>query len=205
MTAAEKKKKEAGVPVTVTVTDENVFSSFDDYEPTVTMSAFVYWILPVLAIVLSTRFLVDPYAASGWGIGAMDPFYDPSIPNPVPIRPAKAQAPVVAPTTPAMSPTPMRPKKKHEPLPTFVLDKPTSYQDAVKAIRSRRLNWDNTDSSSMVDTTDSTTADPVVPEQRHSTRGASSDPVRSQVMGNIDALREAYKVCSSTICFYFVT
>jgi hypothetical protein len=216
---AEKKKE--GVPVTVIVTDENVFSSFDDYEPSVTVSVFVYWILPVLAIAFMSRFLVDPHAASGLGIGRDAPIPNKHHHKPVvKVQTTKAQAPPVSPvpTTPTISATPVRPKKKEEPLPTFVADKPTSYIEAVKAIRSRRLNWDDTDSSSMATssttasgdsnhkptpagTTTATSAPRTTSSTTKAPRGASTDPMRNQLRGKIDGLRDVYKVCMHLLLY----
>lgn len=185
----------------VEVTDANVFSSFDDYEPSVTGAVFVYWILPVLAIAFLTRFLVDPYAASGLGIGA--------IPDETQIPPKQTihskpqgQPPTTVPTTPSVAPTPQRPKRKETPLPTLVLEKPTSYIEAVQGITRRRLNWEETDSSTMGDYAKAkpdkpksasaaarSKADPEKP-----VRGASSDPVRNQRLARIDDLRQSHEV-----------
>ena len=201
---SDKQEEKRDVPITVTVTDENAFSSsFDDYEPSVTLSVFVYWILPVLVISFASRFLVDPYAGSGFGIGEDNPDLNPRPPVPVPVP--VPQPPTSVPTTPVISPSPVRPKKKDVALPPYVADKPSSYIEVVKAIGRRRLKWEDTDASAMdgYGTDDSVFETDGREEIRHETpqtpppRGASSDPVRNKILEDIEERRNAYKVCRS--------
>ena len=204
---SDKKKKKR----TVEVTDENVFSSFDDYEPSVTWSVFVYWILPVLAIAFMSRFLVDPHAASGWRIGE-DPERTKSPHKPVITTTAtQSQPPTTVPTTPTIAPTPQRPKRKVTPVPTLVAEKPSSYIQAVQGISRRRLNWEETDASAMGDyssakndrpkSATTTSSSNTIKQKPRSViedpvRGASSDPVRNQLLANIDELRDIHVVSS---------
>ena len=193
----DKQKKKRSVEVS----DENVFSSFDDYEPSVTWAVFVYWILPVLLIGFLSRFLVDPHATSGLGIGQ-----DPDEIK-VPVRPAiqpTPKPPTTVPTTPNIAPTPQRPKRKPTPIPTLVAEKPSSYIEAVQGITRRRLNWEETDSSAMG--AYAATAKPDKPKASRQEkpkespekpiRGASSDPVRNQLLSKIDELRGIHGVGS---------
>mmetsp|Transcript_58511 Transcript_58511/g.119029 ORF Transcript_58511/g.119029 Transcript_58511/m.119029 type:complete len:100 (-) Transcript_58511:2130-2429(-) len=61
-------------------TDESVVpSSFDDYEPSVTSAVLVYWILPIVVLVFSSRFMADPFALAGIGIGELP--YNPRVPK----------------------------------------------------------------------------------------------------------------------------
>ncbi len=207
----DKKKKKKSVEVT----DENVFSSFDDYEPSVTWAVFLYWILPVLVIACTSRFLVDPHAASGIGLAnePQDPprrQREPLVQKPPTTLPTTApSATTTTPTatTPTMQPTPERPKKKSSPVPTLVAEKPSSYIEAVQAIGRRRLDWDETDSSAMGAYASSTTTENNNKEAPKATtasskpkpserpvRGASSDPVRNQLLAKIDELRDIHEV-----------
>ncbi len=198
MVDQQKKKR------SVEVTDENVFSSFDDYEPSVTWSVFVFWILPILAIACMSRFLVDPHAAIGFGLGKE---VDETPHKPV-IKPQPPSTVPTAPTTPTIQPTPQRPKKKSTPVPTLAADKPSSYIEAVQAIDRRRLNWEETDASAMgayasaatdkpkASTTTSSTSTKPKARPDKPIRGASSDPVRSQLLARIDELRDIHEVCS---------
>ena len=197
--SGKKKTVPANVTVAVAVSDENVIS-FDDYEPSVTLSVFVYWILPILVISGMSRFLVDPLATTGLGLN--------DIPDPdlVPGQPPIIK-PIPQPTV--MSPTPVPPPKKPVPLPLHVVDKPTSYKDAIKAISRRRLDWEKTDASTMTgygdegdsssdftaETTDSPPPKAQPPNKQHSGYGASTDPVRNMKMAKIDELRDAHQVC----------
>lgn len=175
----------------VEVTDANVSSSFDDYEPSVTWAVFVYWILPVLVIAFATRFLVDPHAASGLGIGPIPD--ETKIPPKQTIDPIQAQPPTTVPTTPSIAPTPQRPKRKATPVPTLVMEKPTSYIEAVQGITRRRLNWEETDSSAMGDyRPEKSKSSSAAPEKP--VRGASSDPVRNRRLEQIDELRKIHEV-----------
>mmetsp|Transcript_2786 Transcript_2786/g.7652 ORF Transcript_2786/g.7652 Transcript_2786/m.7652 type:complete len:709 (-) Transcript_2786:299-2425(-) len=125
-------------------------------------------------------------------------------------------------TMPVVSPTPVRPKRKDTPVPFHVADKPSSYVEAYKAINRRRLNWEDTDSSSMdgygygggggdspSETTDvrKTTATAAEEASNHHhnhhhrapPRGASADPMRNQILGRIDELRKAHQMDPSDL------
>eukprot|EP00531_Pseudo-nitzschia_arenysensis_P009473 CAMPEP_0116146158 /NCGR_PEP_ID=MMETSP0329-20121206/17012_1 /TAXON_ID=697910 /ORGANISM="Pseudo-nitzschia arenysensis, Strain B593" /LENGTH=769 /DNA_ID=CAMNT_0003641881 /DNA_START=115 /DNA_END=2421 /DNA_ORIENTATION=+ len=206
----DKKKKKRSVEVT----DENVFSSFDDYEPSVTWAVFLYWILPVLVIACTSRFLVDPHAASGIGLAkepqdALRQQQQQQQHQQV----IKTQPPSTMPTAPTATPTiqstPERPKKKTTPVPTLVAEKPSSYIEAVQGISRRRLNWDETDSSAMggytttdhrekpkstTTTTSTASSSSNKPKNRDKpVRGASSDPIRNQLLAKIDELRDIHE------------
>ena len=193
----KKKEKER------TVTDEKILSSFDDYEPSVTLSVFLYWILPILLITCTSRFLVDPEAKSGLWIG------DNAVKNSG--KPGTmTQPPSSVPTKPTIAPKPQKPKRKPTPVPTLVLEKPTAYIEAVQAIARRRLNWEETDSSTMEnygsDDTEETRKE-AQSEPEQPSRGPSTDPVRKQIFEKIDSLRDAHKVrcCSPKSKGFFVS
>jgi hypothetical protein len=208
-----------------TVTDDDV-PPLDDYEPSVTWSVFVYWILPVLVIACMTRFAADPDAAVGLGIGRK-PIDGSRIPTPTPPVINNAKPPSSYPTSAenihTLSPTPQRPKKKLTPVPALIADKPSSYIDTVQAINNRRLDWeksDTDDSGSQSTTTystttssDNTNSDGATVENKNSNsnsnnnnkesnrmerppRGPSSDPVRTQLREKIDDLRSEHEVCN---------
>jgi hypothetical protein len=110
----------------------------------------------------------------------------------------------------------------------LIADKPTNYIEVVQAIKRRRLDWENTDADPM--TTHSNDGGGASPQYGNSRdddyddsslvtnkesneekksqmkeppRGASSDPVRNQMLQRIDQLRVDYEVsllhCSSKI------
>jgi len=133
----------------------------DAFEPpSVTMSLFLYWILPVLVIACMTRFVVDPDAAHGIGMGTGE-LEQYGIKPGIPVQQEQQMHPTQSSQAPSHLPTtntptnsfsqtkPERPKRKPTPVPTLVARKPTSYQEAVKAIYRRRLDWDNVDASPM--------------------------------------------------------
>ncbi|VEU40433.1 unnamed protein product [Pseudo-nitzschia multistriata] len=123
--------------------------------PSVTLSVFLYWVLPVLVIACSTRFLVDPGAAAGLGLGGGSPPVVPAPPTGSPEAASPLPSPLPAPpsslpTVPSLSPSSVeKPKRKQTPVPTLVAEKPTAYADAVRAIARRRLDWSNVDSNPM--------------------------------------------------------
>ena len=231
----EEKKKTRAVNSNTVVTDEDVLpsSSFIDdyYEPSVTLSVFVYWILPILVIAFMTRFVVDPDAAIGIGIGGSS---SSSSRIPVIDKPTATatQPPSSLPTTtntyantntemPTLSPTPKRPKRKPTPVPTLVAEKPSSYIEAMQAINRRRLVWEDTDTDDMSGgsgsgsksaassstSTNNNNKNNKANKNKQSAperppRGASTDPVRTQLREKIDELREDHEVCIIIIIGY---
>ena len=116
------------------------------------------------------------------------------------------------PTMPAKMPTippSSRPsKKKPTPVPMYFVDKPSSYIDAVQAINKRRLDWDNTDSSSLLSNNESPDTDNTMPNaatsgKTENMRSPSSDPIRSQLRDRIDELRNDHVVRSFRFFFSF--
>ncbi|KAG7365207.1 sulfotransferase [Nitzschia inconspicua] len=166
------------------------------YQPSVTVSIFITWILPVLVIALLTRFAVDPEAT----------FVNPSKSSSRPITIDFSQKPVdvVAPA-PSAQPTTtttktddqpalavQRPKKKNAPPPTLIADKPTGYIEIVQAIQRRRLDFETTDTGPMEGHVIKEEAKEK-PKVQEPPRGASSDPVRNQLKATIDELRREHQ------------
>jgi len=171
-----------------------------------------------------TRFVVDPDAAIGIGIGGGGSS------SRIPVIDDKPTATVTQPPsslptttnndantkteTPSFSPTPERPKRAPTPVPTLVANKPTSYVKAMQAIYRRRLVWENTDTDDMGGGSDSDSgSDSSKPAASTSTstndnaperppRGASTDPVRTQLREKIDELREDHEVCMYYYYYY---
>lgn len=160
----------------------------DDYsdEYQVTWPIFVYWILPVLIISMFTRFVCDPEAASGLRFGQVDEHNDISTKT---STASSATSPSIMPT---VSPSPQRPKRKPTPVPTMVENKPTQYIDVVQKIKRRRLDWDSTDSSSMLVKKDESTKSSSFENASKSQgqqRGPSTDPTRAALLDKIETLR----------------
>jgi tetratricopeptide (TPR) repeat protein len=160
-------------------TDED--SAGSQYSPSVTWAIFITWILPVLLLATVTRFAVDPDGASLRLVGAKKG-----------VRPIHLQAPAPAPVpTPSLE-KPKRPKRQETPVPTLIANKPSGYVEVVQAIEKRRLNWETTDADPMKgfvkkEQTPKQDMSPPPP------RGASSDPVRQQLLESIDQRRREHE------------
>jgi hypothetical protein len=216
--AEEEKSRSA--PTTVYVTDEDVIR----YEPSVTLSIFVCWILPVLVIAVMTRFAVDREATFNFPPSrpiAVDLSKNNNDRHPAPAPSAQPQPQQQQSEKP--KPTAKRPKKKEEPPPTLIADKPTGYIEVVQAIKRRRLDWESTDADPIVTFSDddaggalgysaseheddassssyssfsseSSSSNERRAKMKEPPRGASSDPVRMQHLEKIDHLRSEHKV-----------
>jgi hypothetical protein len=94
------------------------------HEPSVTLSLFIYWILPVLVLAILSRYTQDT------GLPVKPPLSTPLTLN------------LETQDTPAPIPRPAPAKKKVvTDMPTLWKNKPTSYQEAVQKIANRRLDW----------------------------------------------------------------
>jgi hypothetical protein len=92
-------------------------------QPSVSISVFVCWIVPVLLVATLTRFAVHT------GPAFRPP---PSRPVPLNLYDAKAKSPAsnVSPTNvPTKSPRDNKPRKAPVEMPTVLADKPTGYQE----------------------------------------------------------------------------
>jgi hypothetical protein len=103
--------------------DEPAPTTISSYEPSVTLSLFVYWILPVLVLAILSRYTQDT------GLPVTPPLSRPLTLN------------LETQDTPAPTPRPAPAKKKVTDMPTLWKNKPTSYQEAVQKIANRRLDW----------------------------------------------------------------
>jgi hypothetical protein len=201
-----------------TVTDED--DDFLPYEPSVSTSVFVTWILPVLLIAIFTRFAVDKDVMASMTTLRHLP------PRPVNIDLNSDPAPTSLSSLPSSSinlATTTKKKKKNKaptPVPTLIADKPSSYIETVQAISRRRLDWEATDKGAVNPPSATTTikdsgkpptessnsssssgSSNAKPAMKEPARGASSDPVRVQVKEKIDRLRVESQVSQT----YFVT
>jgi tetratricopeptide (TPR) repeat protein len=202
----------------IVVSDEQVVIV---YQPSVTYSIFICWILPVLIIAIMTRFTIDPEATF------INPSKSSSRPITIDFTNNKQQsptAPSVQPISSASMEQPQeqpflstkRPKKKDLPPPSYIADKPTNYIEVVQAIARRRLDFETADTNPMdghVDRDDEKKeggGGTVVSENIHiinnnnnnnnnkpkvqdPPRGASSDPVRNQLRDKINDLRRNHQ------------
>jgi hypothetical protein len=201
-----------------TVTDED---GLHHYEPSVTISVFVTWILPVLLIAILTRFAVDKDAM------------DATLLRPPPPKPIQIDLSSSGPPHPSSSSSAKkrekkknRPSKVPTPVPTLVADKPSGYIEVVQEIRRRRLDWGATDTGSSShrpsaspsqnaaggeatheqtphakksETSAGARSGGVKPKRREPSRGASSDPVRLQLRGRIDQMRMESQVSQAPV------
>ncbi len=181
-----------------TVTDEDVLQ----YEPSVTISVFVTWIIPVLLIAILTRFAVDK--------DAMTTTLRPPPPRPLQINlnsesSTASQSSLTS--SSGQKKKKNKPNKAPTPVPTLIADKPSRYIEVVQAISRRRLDWEATDTGShQPSPAPSLTAKGVQPSEtdrgtspssdsktkpkmKEPARGASSDPVRIRFRERIDQLR----------------
>jgi tetratricopeptide (TPR) repeat protein len=226
----ETKREDDPPPKTVVyVSDDDVIR----YEPSVTLSVFICWILPVLVIAVMTRFAVDREATFNFSSSRPvtldltnskhnnNPVSAPSTQPQQQQQQQQQQQPPSIPATEVPKPTMKRPKKKEEPPPTLIADKPTNYIEVVQAIKRRRLAWENTDVDPNLephdtqqnnnvdegaspgaygggaatvehDTATTTTTTESKRKMKDPPRGASSDPVRVQLLENIDEMRSQH-------------
>lgn len=179
---------------------EKVPSSIEEpyRQPTVSMSVFVFWIVPVIVIAALSRFVVDT--------SPLAPVAPPSMPANLIGDDADNKS-----TRP--TPTPGKPKRKTgkpTELPSAFADKPTSYLEIVKRIKSLRVDFDDEETDTTeayrkqeVDQAppDRATSSRPSEEKDRSNRKSSSanprrdaDPVRVELFKKIETLREALKV-----------
>lgn len=175
-----------------TVTDDDVLP----YEPSVTISVFVTWILPVLLIAILTRFAVDK-DAMGTALGR-----PPSRPVQINLNSDPSARQSSLPLASSKREKKSRPNKAPTPPPTLIAGKPSSYIEVVQSIGRRRMDWEGTDTSSHPP---SVTPSPTTGQQNAQTaeatysskkpkmsepaRGASSDPVRMKLRERIEQSR----------------
>ena len=177
-----------------------------DSDPTdsnsVTLSVGVFWILPMLCIAILSRFAVD----------TGPPFVpNPSRPVSLSFDGAEQATRPTPRTVETSSPTsvPSSEVSKDKISSLFLSNKPFSYQEVVKAIARRRLDWTTVSVSqvtphpkereSVSKTPQHTSAggNEQQQQQQHSStpaRGASSDPARLELLRQISQFREDYQV-----------
>lgn len=206
-----------------TVTDEDDFLT---YEPSVTVSVFVTWILPALLIAIFTRFAVDKDAMTSTTTLRPPP------PRPVQINlnsDSSSTSPSSLPSSSDQATKKKKKKKAPAPVPTLIADKPSIYIETVQAIGRRRLDWGATDTGPVGPPSTSTTTKENVkppsdtskttppptdsttttnngintkPAMKEPARGASSDPVRVKFREKIDQLRGESQVSQTCLSLF---
>jgi hypothetical protein len=151
-----------------------------------TISFFVYWILPLLVLAACSRYGVD----TSVGHLPTDP-HIPMPPRPNKPRPANPVSPPAAPTT----------VDRTWAVPTQSW--PTAYRTTVDRIAQRRSQWTHgppqqeptqTTSTSTSTTTVSSSSSTATNDRSPSTStGAASDPRKQQVLEKLEQLRRAYE------------
>ena len=183
--------------------------------PSLTIAVFVCWIVPVLLIAILTRFRVDDDGSSSSAFPAKHS-------KPVALNINMAQnshmddnnnnnksSPPIPAASKTSQPSKYSSNKAPTEMPTILKNKPTGYQEVVKEIEKRRLDWTSTSSGTMggykaqqqqeqkpKSTTAPTTATKTQgppPQKTQQSRGASSDPVRMQLADQINELRKDFK------------
>ena len=196
------------------------------YEPSISFAVFLTWVLPVLVIAGLTRFAVDKEAEFvGLGMGrrgrgGSTPITVDLSKEDKPTTTLSSSVPTSPPATIPSTSTPKRRGAEPSSLPTYLSNKPTGYADVVQAISRRRLDWSTTDSSTVGGNPSSSSARPPTssptkpspsmsdsslssssskPTPKEPPRGASSDPVRTEMMEKIGRLRQEYEADTSDL------
>lgn len=166
----------------------------------VPLSVGIFWILPMLCIAILTRFAVDT-----------GPAFLPHQSRPVSLSfdggeqaaPKKAAAPPIVDETSSSKSSPHTSPDGSSS--AFLSNKPFSYQEVVKTIERRRLDFSSTYIPPSVKAKEKTRREER-PQQSNSeakeaqkatptpARGASSDPARLELLRQIDQFRQEYQV-----------
>ena len=158
-----------------------------DGDPSMSLALFIYWVLPVLLFAMVSRFFVDT-----------------SIPT-IPIDVVKKK-PLHVPRSEQQRPPQaqeVKPKTKPAPTPAAVSSlskQPTSYQDIVEVITSRRRKSFQTrrgDAMGVQSVTDSPSSSdkpsPQPTKVKETKTGSSADPHRKKIIEQIYSLKQSYE------------
>lgn len=171
----------------------------------VPLSVGIFWILPMLCIAILTRFAVDT-----------GPAFLPHQSRPVSLSfdggeqaaPKKAAAPPIVDETSSSKSSPHTSPDGSSS--AFLSNKPFSYQEVVKTIERRRLDFSSTYIPPSVKAKEKTRREER-PQQSNSeakeaqkatptpARGASSDPARLELLRQIDQFRQEYQSDTSNL------
>ena len=171
-------------------------------QPSISVSLFLFWVVPVIVIAACSRFAVDT--------APLKPRNPPSMPVKLD---AGEESKSSSPTSSSGGSSRKTPKPTE--MPSVLASKPTNYIELVTSIEKRRLDWEDVDSDPMegfqgqqtVLSSPNPVSSPVNQEETSSQprkrsrrkedtdsyRGSSSDPVRLELLDKIEALRENYR------------
>jgi hypothetical protein len=179
------------------------------HKPSVTVSVFLCWVVPVMLIAVASRFAVDTTPAA--------PQKHQSIPVNL-FDETESNSPTSGPDTDWSETKTSSKTQGPSGTPTVLASKPSSYIEIVKTIDRRRLDWEDvsvdpvqsyervqTKSSSPNPVTSSRRPDQntdsshnndgkkLEPKTADPPRGASTDPERRQFLQDISNLRQSYE------------
>jgi hypothetical protein len=179
------------------------------HKPSVSVSVFLCWVVPVMLIAAASRFAVDTTPAA------------PQKPQSIPVNlfdETESKSPTSGPDTDWSETKTSAKTEGPSGMPTVLASKPSSYIEVVESIERRRLDWEDvsvdpvqsyervqTTSSSPNPVTSSRRPDQTTdssqpndgkkpkPKTTDPPRGASTDPERMQFLQEISNLRRSYE------------